>query len=135
MIVLTANLEPPVIVTDCLSISDAARCGTAKVTSPSRMLAQIWLQIATTLGADVSTMITGRHLIWMPAHGAVASIGKAVRSDGRAVTAKDWRANRFADALAKLAADGGQRCSAAQALLATAEKLVKHEAAVLAAVT
>ena len=90
MIVLMANLAPPVIVTDCLSILEAAKIGTTKTTSPSRMLAQIWAQIAVTLDADVCSLIASGHLLWMPAHGPVSAIGRAVRSDGCTVTAVDW---------------------------------------------
>ena len=41
----------------------------------------------------------------MPAHTSMHSIGVALRSDGIAVTAVDWRANRLADALAKAAVE------------------------------
>ena len=71
----------------------------------------------------------------MPAHGRSGTIGHALRSDGRVVTAADWRANRLADALAKVAAGCPPMCQAAHRLLTTAEALVAHECAMLGAVT
>jgi hypothetical protein len=42
--------------------------------------------------------------IWMPAHGAAHTIGKAVDSKGMPITNLMWRANRLVDELAKAAA-------------------------------
>eukprot|EP00959_Pyramimonas_sp_CCMP1952_P404714 8481778-Pyramimonas_sp.AAC.1 len=62
------------------------------------MLAQVWSRISTVLDGDVAVLVTSGKLTWMPAHGTTAVIGTAPRSDGVAVTAVDWRANRLADA-------------------------------------
>ena len=71
----------------------------------------------------------------MPAHGAAATIGNALRSDGNVVTSIAWRGNRLADALAKAAIGIVPLCVAAEKLVATAETLVRHECAVLGAST
>ena len=50
--------------------------------------------------SEISSLLT-----WIPAHGSASStIGIALRSDGRQVSAVDWRANRLVDAAAKAAA-------------------------------
>jgi hypothetical protein len=45
-----------------------------------------------------------RELVWMPAHGTIASVGVATMSDGNKVSILQWRANRLVDLLAKSAA-------------------------------
>ena len=135
MLVLLANPAPPPIVTDCLSILTTAIGGTASAIAPSRPQAQIWDRIATILGADVSMLVDCSLLTWMPAHRSMAVIGAAMRSDGRPVSAQDWRANRLADALAKAAIGDIAACRLGISQLAVAQELVRHEAAVLGAAT
>ena len=135
MLVLTCCIQPPCIVTDCQSILTAAAAGSASAAAPDRVLGHLWGRIAVLLDADVSLLVTPDHLIWMPAHGAATSISQALRSDGNHVTALDWRANRLADALAKAAIGPTPECVAAMMVLDVAETLVKHECAVLGAVT
>ena len=127
MLVLAYTIQPPRIVTDCLSILTAAAAGLALAAGPDRPLAQLWARIATILDADVSVLCTRGHLVWMPAHGAAASIGNAFRSDGEFVTSTDWRANRLADALAKAAIATVTECIGAEKVLKVAESLVRHE--------
>ncbi|CAK0874085.1 unnamed protein product, partial [Prorocentrum cordatum] len=135
MLVLPITLRPPVIRTDCRALLAAAEAGSAQATKPTRMLAQIWSRVATLVDGDISTLVTAGRLTWMPAHGAQTVIGAALRSDGHAVTAVDWRANRLADIIAKAAAGCPQTCGPASGLFKVAEKLVAHEGAVLGAVT
>jgi hypothetical protein len=52
-----------------------------------------------------SSEIVNKLLIWMPSHKSASVIGKAFKSDGSFVNAIDWRANRLADCLARLAAN------------------------------
>ena len=135
MLVLAYCVEAPCIVTDCLSILVAATGGSVQVTAPNRPLAELWSRIATYLEDDVSLLCTNGHLVWMPAHGTAATIGNAHRSDGNTVSTVDWRANRLADALAKAAIGKALECAAAARLVERAEELVRHECAVLGAVT
>ena len=114
MLVLAYTIKPPQIITDCLSILSAATAGSASAAAPNRLLAQLWVRIAMLLDTDVSVLSTCGYLILMPAHGAAATIGNALRSDGNVVTSIDWRANRFADALAKAAIGIVPLCVAAE---------------------
>ena len=79
LLVATASVVQPLVVTDCMSIFSAAETGTSKVTDPSKPYAQIWAQIATALDDAVSMLVSQHRLRWMPAHGAVATIGRARR--------------------------------------------------------
>ncbi|CAK0821986.1 unnamed protein product [Prorocentrum cordatum] len=135
LLVLSIAIVPPSIRTDCRSILSPAIAGTVQATKPTRMLAQVWSRLATVLDGDVSGLAMSGKFTWMPAHGTAAVIGTARRSDGIAVAAVDWRANRLADAVAKAAAGCPPQRVAAQHLLLDAEKLVAHEAAVFGAVT
>ena len=122
---LMVVLEPPRVITDCMSILSAAATGSACVTAPNKPLSQLWARIATILDADVSVLTTHGHLTWMRAHGGVTTIGRAYRSDGRSVSAADWRANRLADALAKAAVGIVPECVVAAKVLKTAEDLAR----------
>jgi hypothetical protein len=53
---------------------------------------------------DASPETLSQVLKWGPAHTTLATLGSKLKSDGRPLTAVDWRANRLADAAAKLAA-------------------------------
>jgi hypothetical protein len=135
MIVLMVNIAPPIVTTDCLSILTAAISGSAAVMAANKKLAHIWARIAAILDGNVASLIEGELLIWMPAHGSMTTIGRAMKSYDRVVTAIDWRANRLADALAKSAVGKVSACINADKLLSAAELLVKHEAALVGVVT
>eukprot|EP00973_Karenia_brevis_P047134 6541827-Karenia_brevis.AAC.1 len=74
-------------------------------------------------------------LKWIPAHGAVDIIGRALDSNGQKITAVEWRANRLVDALAKKAALGGRLPSELFKLIDAAAESVEYYAAKLGAVT
>jgi len=67
-------------------------------------LARIWNLVAGCLDGEVWASLAHKTVVWMPAHGSRASIGRAVKSDGSAVSWVDWRSNRLVDVLAKAAA-------------------------------
>jgi hypothetical protein len=134
LMVLSTNVTPPDIVTDCLSILKAAAMGMASATAPNKTLATVWSLISVAVDGDVTSLVNTGRLKWMPSHGSLATIGSAIKSDGRPLTAIEWRANRLADALAKAAANE-PLCHVAYRLLGRAEALVKHEAAVVGVVT
>ncbi len=135
LLVLSVAIVPPDIRTDCMSILTAAASGSAKATMPNKMLATLWERIGATLDDDVDTLITSHRLTWVPAHGPMTTIGRALRSDGQTLTAVDWRANRLADALAKRATGASHLCRQAQKVIRQAELLVAHECALLGVVT
>ncbi|CAK0881579.1 unnamed protein product, partial [Prorocentrum cordatum] len=118
-----------------LAILTTAAASTLQATQPTRMLAQLWSRVSALLDGDTSELLVAGRLTWMPAHGSVASIGTARRSDGHVVTAVDWRANHLADAAANAAAGCPPECAAGAQLFGQAECLVAHEGAVLGAVT
>ena len=135
MLVLSMNVVPPEMITDCLSILIAAAMGTSSVTAPSKALAAIWSLIAAAVDGDATSLVKGGRLKWMPSHASLAAIETSLKSDGRPVTAIEWRANRLDDALAKAAAGNDPLCCAVAKVFGEAEALVKHEAAVLGVVT
>lgn len=71
----------------------------------------------------------------MPAHQPFSAIGEKVLSDGKLLTGIDWRAKRFVDSLAKLAAASKQAPRAAVRLLESGRAAVRHAAALLGCVT
>ena len=126
---------PPQLRTDCMALLSAAASGTARVTHHSRPLARIWKAIGFTLGCDVVTLVKNELLAWMPAHQSLRTIGEAKLSNGRRLTAIDWRSNRLVDALAKVAAKEMQASKDTLSLLASAEAAAGHAAALLGVVT
>ena len=123
------------IVTDCLGLVKTAREGTGAAVTAKRQLARVWGNIARSLDGKIDRLVTDKALIWMPAHLAANAIGRARKSNDCPVTARDWRANRLVDGLAKLAAAEGAAPAASVHLLDSAEALVKHAAAQLAVAT
>ncbi len=71
----------------------------------------------------------------MPAHQGVEAIGEKKLSDGSRLSPVDWRANRLADALAKMAAADYAMPLAIQKVLDSACVAVRHAASLLACVT
>ena len=118
-----------------MSILATASTGTANATAPTRPHAHIWCRISAILSEDVAVLTNRGLLTWMPAHGSMATIGHAVKSDGNLVSALDWRANRLADGLAKDAAGSHPVGRRSLQELAVAQDLVRHECAVLGAAT
>ena len=102
--VLRSCNQPPRIVTDCLGLVTQLERGLPDATASHRPLARLWGLVATALDGDVPQQWLKNELAWMPAHTSRAAIGRRLRSDGRPVSKKDWRANRLVDKLAKTAA-------------------------------
>ena len=72
----------------------------------------------------------------MPAHGAAAgTIGHALKSNGVAVTACDWSANRLVDAAAKAAASQGRFSARARDVLSQAMAAAEFGAAMAGVTT
>ena len=126
---------PPQMRTDCMSLLTTARLGSAKATHHSRPSARIWKTISETLGVDISTLVQGGKLAWVPAHQSLQMVGETKLSNGCRLTVADWRANRLVDALAKAAASELQASKDTLAFLASAEAAAGHAAALLGVVT
>ena len=92
----------PAIVTDCKGILDSLSWAPQALTCHDKALARTWHMIRLRLDDDLQQLAA--QLTWMPSHVAQSSIGVALDSRGRPITATMWRANKLADALAKLAA-------------------------------
>ncbi len=100
----------PDTTTDCLNVVDSVKKGKAATTMARSPQARIWMEvfgIMQDMGASIEDAL--QQLRWMPAHGPKSSIGVALKSDLRLVSALEWRANRLVDSLAKSAADP-RRC-------------------------
>jgi len=101
---LRATPFPPNITTDCLGLIRQLESGLRDATLPIRPLARLWTLIARELDGVVPDNWLHERFNWMPSHLARGAIGSTVKSCGGVVTPVDFRANRLADALAKLAA-------------------------------
>ena len=123
------------IITDCMGLLKTAERGLAAATSAKMGLARIWRMVAHTLDGNIAQLATEKKLSWMPAHQPPAAIGVALKSNGRTISAVDWRANHLVDGLAKLAAAEGASTIQEANLIHSAEVLVKHCAGQLAAST
>ena len=121
--------------TDCLGLRHTAARGAHAATAAMKHLARVWTGIAAALDGDIQRLIDSKTLIWMPAHRTASDIGNALKSNDSPVTAREWRANRLVDGLAKLAAGDGAAPKATIALIDSAEILVRHSAAQLAVAT
>jgi len=132
--VLRACPEIPDVVTDCQSVRTTLAAGAQAACAASRPLARIWGMIFTALDGDSGHDAHGK-LVWMPSHTTAATASSHKRSDGRPVGGTDWRANRLADALAKLAALSGRAPAELRSFLTAAKQVVEHSVAVLGVAT
>jgi hypothetical protein len=122
--------EPQTTTTDGLGVLEALTSGPAAACAAGSKLARVWRMVFQILD-EAGAKAAASRLTWMPSHGAVATIGRAVKSNGRVVTATDWRANRLADALAKAAASQDRAPRRCRDLLGMAAVMVEHEAALI----
>ena len=125
----------PAMRTDCLSLLRTAENGALSATQAGRQLARIWQEISHALDGNIQVLTNEGSLTWMPAHQTEAMIGEKRLSNGRRLTAVDWRANRLADALAKWAAARRQLPMAVGRLLSSGMAAVRYAAGILAAAT
>jgi hypothetical protein len=125
----------PLIITDCQSLLTTARGGLASATAANRPMAGVWTLIGSALDGDTAAAVEQGKLLWMPAHLTRTAAGAMRKSDGSPVSMVDWRANRLADAVAKSAAGAPTSTMHAVRCLKSAGDVLRHEAAVLGAVT
>ena len=133
--VLTQCPFVPHIRTDCLALLTTAKAGTAGATHHNRPLARIWCRIAHVLDGDVAELVSSGKVVWMPAHKSHTAIGNVHLSNGAALSATDWRANRLVDSLAKAAASSLAAPRDVAAFLRSADAAAAHAACLLGIVT
>jgi hypothetical protein len=107
-VTVLACMSCPHVVTDCLNILIMLELGPDLATAANRSLARIWNLIFNVLDGGCHAALANSRVVWMPSHRTVASIGNVRKSNGKFITALDWRANRLVDKLAKLGAQ--QHC-------------------------
>ena len=101
--IMAASHSLPSVMTDCLGNLRTLLEGREAATSAKRPLARVWAAIFSCCDEATPEQI-GQVLTWGPAHTSLATLGSRLRSDGKPLTAVDWRANALADAAAKMAA-------------------------------
>ena len=126
---------PPMMRTDCLVLIRVAQAGLLEATRASRPLARIWGMIGTKLDGNIQKLADDQLLTWMPAHQPLAAIGTRRLSNGKLLTAVDWRSNRLVDVLAKQAAATREAPRGVSLLLKSAQAAVRHASALLGRVT
>ncbi len=134
-VVLVQCPFPPEMRTDCLALLTTARMGTHKAVHHSRPLARIWRVISNAIDTDISSLLDGHLLAWFPAHKSLKAIGEVKGSNGRRMSAVDWRANRLVDKLAKTAAEAVLPSQHVRALVLSADAATGHAAGLLGIVT
>ena len=127
------NPSPPRILTDCLGLLVAARAGPYIATNGKKADARIWKLIDSVTG-DAFKLLAAA-LVWMPAHTTASEARKRTKSDGKELSAAEWRANDLADKLAKRGAISSPLRVAADAAIKTAGELLVQVAARLGTVT
>ena len=133
--VLAQSEFVPCMRTDCLALIATAAAGVTRATNPRKQLARIWSLVTQILDGDLQRLGDHRMLVWLPAHNSPSAIGEVKMSNGARLTHVDWRANRLADGLAKLAAADGAAPMAVIRLLKSAQAAVEHCARLLGRVT
>ncbi len=118
-----------------MALLTTAKFGTASATHHSKPLARVWKLIAETLDVDISVLLQGDKLAWVPAHKSLTAVGEVKLSNGCRLTSVDWRANRLVDKLAKTAANELQCPKSTAELLVSAEAASAHAACLLGMVT
>ena len=102
-VILSMCHSLPSVVTDCLGNRLTLLEGREAATNAQRPLARVWTAIFSCC-EDALLQHLDAMLTWGPAHTSWASLGSRLRSDGKPLTATDWRANGIADGAAKMAA-------------------------------
>ena len=123
----------PRVVTDYLGIVSTARAGTTIATSSQSANARLWKMIAHRLDGDISQLAD--HVAWMPAHQSAAAIGTRYKSNNRAVSCLDFRANRLVDKLALHCATQSKEAKWGEVMVCSTKAATKHSLKLLGKVT
>jgi hypothetical protein len=135
MLAVQCSVCTPRVVTDCRSLLTTADAGSARATAASKTLAGIWTIVVACLDGDLTRLIAEGLLRWMPAHKSCAQAVRQRASDGELVTVGEWRANRFADAIARSCAYRSAVPRPTAGRLQFAADVLRTEAGTLGAVT
>ena len=133
--VLQVTPALPYVVTDCLNIPQTLARGLDAACGPSRPQARLWRLVGHNLDFQCPPELAEQRFLWMPSHTAQATLGTTRRSDGQLVTRRDWRSNRLADGLAKLAAQTQRVPQDTRDYLQTAREALEYCAGRLGAAT
>jgi len=133
--VLQVTPALPYVVTDCLNIPQTLARGLDAARGPSRPQARLWRLVGHNLDFQCPPELAEQRFLWMPSHTAQATLGTTRRSDGQLVTRRDWRSNRLADGLAKLAAHTQRVPQDTRDYLQTAREALEYCAGRLGAAT
>ena len=133
LLTLRMSPSPPRVLTDCLGLLMAAKAGPYVATHGKRADARIWKLIDEVTGDSFKTLAAA--LVWMPAHTTASEASKKAKSDGKELTAAEWRANDLADKLAKKGAMSSPLRVAADKVIKTAGASLVQVAARLGTVT
>ena len=133
--VLSLCAACPPVITDCLGILNTLREGAACATAAMRRLARTWVMVFNILDHPSSVAHALSQTTWMPSHSAQSAIGVRLKSDGEPISPMDWRANRLADAAAKVGARAVRLPAAARILRGRMLNAYQHALVELAAVT
>ena len=131
--VLAMTLQPPIVVTDCLGLLDTAAAGARTATAANSSNARVWAIISEHIDGQLDLL--RKRLIWLPAHQTATAIGHRILSNGREMTAMDWRANRLVDKLAQKVAWGCISSHDAVKLTTSMRVAARHACALLGVVT
>jgi len=99
LLTLEVNPCPPRVLTDCMALLHTARAGPASAGRGKNTDARIWNEITAITGGCYNALLS--EMAWMPSHTSAACENVRVKSNGRALTTSEWRANQLADTLAK----------------------------------
>ena len=133
LLTLRENPAPPVVLTDCMALLHAARAGPAFTARGKNSDARLWKEISESTGGCYRALLD--RLVWMPSHTSNAAGNVRVKSNGRALTTAEWRANQLADTLAKRGALVSPLREEADAIIKTAGATLRQSAARLGVVT
>ena len=134
-VIMSLSPTSPSVVTDCLNIVHTMKRGMAAALAEKSPLARVWQLVFRANDSAGFTDDQLRDLVWMPAHGSLASVGKATMSDGSKVGMLQWRANRLVDLLAKSAARPLRIHKKTRDLLRDASEALEFSLGMLGAVT
>ena len=125
----------PKVITDWYNLLTFYEAGLASAGASTRPPARLWNMIFPMCDSYTSSQVVNKLLVWMPAHKSASAIGQFFKSDGRSMTAIDWRANRLVDSLARLAACRHAVPNLAVELFKGAQQAAEYCAALLGTVT
>ena len=87
--------------------------------------------IAHRVEGDIVSLVSSQRLVWLPAHQTTGAIMNRWLSNGKRFSVVDWRANRLADAVAKMMANDAAPANSSMKTVKSGIAACRHAAAVL----